>query len=148
MSLYFLRLLGWSLGGGSCYGYFGANCTGSYNGGTNGGNGEGPSTPIDDEDEESGAAGHGTGKLLSDYYLEHFSLAPGRGGDEFQFLQNDIYGGGGGGVLVNGEGPKRRCATLYNGEGYGAGGSGYQRFGVEGYCAEGLTGVVLVEVGP
>ena len=46
-----------------------------------------------------------------------------------------IYGGGGGGVLVNGEGPTRPRGQ-FDGEGYGGG--GYR---------DGLPGVVLIEVG-
>ena len=46
-----------------------------------------------------------------------------------------IYGGGGGGVLVNGEEPTRPRGQ-FDGEGYGGG--GYH---------EGLPGVVLIEVG-
>ena len=82
-----------------------------------------------------GAAGNGTGENLSDYYMEHFSLTPGRGGEEYEVAPYQIVGGGGGGVLVNGEGPTIPCAPN-DGQGYGAGG----------YC-EGLPGVVLIEVG-
>ena len=54
-----------------------------------------------------------------------------------------IFGGGGGGVLVNGEGPTRPCAPN-DGEGYGAGG-GRVECGDE---PDGLPGVILIEVGP
>lgn len=119
-------------------------CTGSYNGGTNGGNGEGPSTPINDDIQAFGAPGHGTGENLSDYYMEHFSLSPGRGGEMKVYYGGlSIYGGGGGGVLVNGEGPTRPGCLQTAGEGYGGGGGGG-----ENDCTHGLPGVVLIEVGP
>ena len=90
-----------------------------------------------------GAAGHGTGENLSDYYMEHFSLSPGRGGDEYGQYQNgaeyQIVGGGGGGVLINGEEPTRPQGQN-PGHGYGGGG--------QGGAGVGLPGVVLIEVGP
>ena len=91
-----------------------------------------------------GAAGNGTGENLSDYYMEHFSLTPGRGGEEYEVAPYQIVGGGGGGVLVNGEGPTRPCAQTRphwpggEGEGYGGGATD---------CT-GLPGVILIEVGP
>ena len=88
--------------------------------------------------QQVGAKGLGTRENLSDYYMEHFSLSPGKGGDEHKTSPFSIYGGGGGGVLVNGEGPTRPCPRSGMGEGYGGGGS---------YC-NGLPGVILIEVGP
>ena len=69
--------------------------------------------------------------------MEHFSLAPGRGGDDAHGSYY-TYGGGAGGVLVNGEGPTRPFAPN-DGEGYGAGGW---------WQGHGLPGVILIEVGP
>ena len=65
----------------------------AFSGGSNGGNGPG---------EE---AGKGSGDDLSAYPMEHFTLTPGKGGAG---LTNDRFCGGGGGVLVNGEGPERK----------------------------------------
>ena len=52
------------------------------------------------------------------------------------------YGGGGGGVLVNGDGPQRD--SVNQGEGYGAGGGPHGVSGVMHY--DGLPGVILMEV--
>ena len=65
--------------------------------------------------------------------MEHFALAPGNGGKRFPM--GDLYGGGGGGVLVNGRGPPR---DETQGQGYGGGGA------AGGY--KGLPGVILIEV--
>ena len=47
----------------------------------------GPLTP-----QRIGPAGRGTGVNLSDYFMEHFSLAPGRGGDEYDKRGDKING--------------------------------------------------------
>ena len=68
--------------------------------------------------------------------MEHFALAPGNGGKRFPM--GDLYGGGGGGVLVNGRGPPRDCYKT-QGEGYGGGGAAGPHY-------KGLPGVILIEV--
>ena len=90
----------------------------AFSGGSNGGNGPG---------EE---AGKGSGDDLSAYPMEHFTLTPGKGGAG---LTNDRFCGGGGGVLVDGEGPERKSPHV--GEGYGGGG---------GTSAQ--AGIILIEV--
>ena len=46
-----------------------------------------------------------------------------------------LWGGGGGGVLINGVGPDRE--SKYQGQGYGGGGAGRN---------DGLPGVVILEI--
>ena len=58
---------------------------------------------------------------------------PGQGGQPY-----NSYGGGGGGVLVGGNGPYR---SGYQGAGYGGGGSGRAY-----WTSSGADGVILVEV--
>ena len=106
--------------GGSGYcggGGYGFSYKGS--GGTDGGDGE---------EGYSAPGGNGAGEDISDYntFLA-FSLSPGAGG---QYVGN-LYGGGGGGVLINGAGP---VASINHGQGYGGGGPG---------GLEGLPGVIL-----
>ena len=50
---------GYSGGGGYCNHYDLAQCSGNLNGGSNGSNGEGPSTPVNDQIMNLGAYGHG-----------------------------------------------------------------------------------------
>jgi len=90
------------------------------NGGSNGGNGlDGPT--------RSCCAGKGSGLDISTIALEHFKLTPAAGGEHCKHK-----GGGGGGVLVDGQGP-------HNGGSYGAGG---------GQCsnANPAQGIVLIEI--
>merc|ERR1712050_783494 len=70
------------------------------NGGSNGGDGQ---------DSSDGPGGKGSGLDISTIALEHFKLTPAAGGD-----YHVSCGGGGGGVLVDGQGP-------HNGGSYGAG---------------------------
>ena len=71
---------------------------------------------------------------VSTYIFASWVLSGGEGGQGF-----DKYGGGGGGLLVNDEGP---TASKYQGAGYGGGGSGY---GYSGY-REGMSGLILLEI--
>ena len=54
-----------------------------------------------------------------------------------------MFGGGGGGILVNGDGPPRINET--RGEGYGGGGSGLKRNWTEADEGAGIHGVILIE---
>ena len=71
---------------------------------------------------------------------EHTYLSIGQGGDSLTTLELRHFGGGGGGLLVNGEGPQRDFQFV--GEGYGGGGDGSGGYGY------GMQGVILMEVGP
>ena len=112
-----------------------------------------------------GNRGGGSGKDISSYTFNTWTLTPGAGGKPYSrydplpkcpFSQcrnnpNQSYGGGGGGVLVNGAGPK---ATKHQGQGYGGGGSGANRdipgynwrYGYPGVDVGGLPGVILLEI--
>ncbi len=57
--------------------------------------------------------------------------------DDCEWCYNYYYGGGGGGVLVNGEGDQH---SLYQGQGFGGGASGYGGFDY------GMSGVILIEI--
>ena len=91
------------------------------NGGSDGGNGGDVS--------DGGKGGKGTGEDISKYTFNAWTLSPGSGG-----RHDDYIPGGGGGVLVDGAGPR---ADEYNGEGYGGGGGGYYNTGSQ--------GVILIE---
>ena len=104
-------------GGGSSY---------SGDGGEDGGNGHGG----------RGSGGAGSGLDISSIHLQQFSLTPGVRGKEHA-PYGDRYGGGGGGVLVDGTGPQE---TSGDGQGYGGGGGGYtNNMG---------SGLVLLEIKP
>ena len=60
----------------------------------------------------------------------YFTFSPGAGG-----VHEYYYGAGGGGVLIDGIGPS---GDEGHGEGYGAGGSNYER--------DGYAGVILLEL--
>jgi len=82
----------------------------------------------DGQDSSDGNhGGKGSGLDISTIALQHFKLTPAAGGDYC-----GQYGGGGGGILVDGQGP-------HNGESYGAGG---------GKCnnADPAQGIVLIEI--
>ena len=115
---------GYSGGGG--YGYD-SGC----DGGTDGGDGE---------DCDYAHGGRGTGDDVTAYKMENFVLTPGDGG--YYSGSGYRYGGGGGGVLVNGDGPQRD--SVNQGEGYGAGGGPHFVSGVGHY--DGFPGVILMEV--
>ena len=102
-----------------------------YNGGSDGGDGEG---------DEAGA---GSGQDVSTFTFNTWVLTPGDAGQGYNrtytsgsYFYTRYYGGGGGGVLVDGEGP----GTDYReGKGYG-GGRG------AGGSVVGGAGVILIEV--
>ena len=105
---------GGGTGGEAGDGYSGGGYAGKHSGGSDGSNGEGGSGDY---------VGEGTGEDLASYQFDNFDLSPGLGGEYYQdpscwFLCN-ANGGGGGGVLVNGEGPQDR---VNNGQGFGGGG--------------------------
>ena len=86
-------------GGGN--GYCGGGQQGNA-GGTDGGNGVGGTSE-----------GQGTGEDVQSFKMDNFVLSPGAGGLPYR----TSYGGGGGGVRVNGIGPGRNSET--QGDGYG-----------------------------
>ena len=71
---------------------------------------------------------------MTDYIFSSWTLTPGAGG-KFQDDFYDNFGGGGGGVMVDGAGPQ---ANEFQGQGYGGGG--------DGGGLHGLQGVILLEV--
>jgi len=79
-------------------------------------------------------SGRGSVVNISNITLEHFQLTPGAAG-----TGNGSYGGGGGGLLVDGEGPQT-FSSLFDGQGYGGGKS------VAGDSAH--PGIVIIEVKP
>ena len=108
-----------------------------YNGGSNGGNGEGGSGRRGIPNH----GGRGTGENVASYVFDHFTLSPGQGGryhKRTHTLWNPAYfGGGGGGVMVNGKGPTSHYQNkpfwyappskhlpTYPGQGKGYGGGG------------------------
>ena len=72
---------------------------------------------------------------MTTYLLQHYQLTPGAGGETF-YIMDYNKGGGGGGVMINGQGPE---AEKYYGQGYGGGGY---------FGAYGLDGVIIVEISP
>ena len=96
---------------------------------------------------EDGAVYHGgtgAGDIVSEYSSDHYQLRAGAGGVRWLTDSQFYLGGGGGGVLVNGEGPGG--ATQHHGQGYGGGGCSQV---IEGSWSQtGLPGVVLIEIGP
>ena len=125
--------------GGDGNGYSGGGqCCGPFKGGFNGGDGE-------DDDQDEYEPGHGTGEDILAYKMENFVLTPGAGGNYYDYEQYEHWGGGGGGVLINGDGPMRD--SDYQGEGYGGGGCGHRSNGSKWEWIEtGLQGVNLLEV--
>ena len=112
-------------------------CNCSFNGGTNGSNGQGGSSL------KHSTFGHGSGVDLASLVIKHWTLTPGKGGDEYHHshMGDQYFGGGGGGVVVAGTGPSRD--HLVQGEGYGGGGGSQNP-----HFYPGLPGVILMEVGP
>ena len=100
---------GYSGGGGAGYG--------SSNGGNGGSDGE------NGEDGGAFAGGTGSGLNVTDLNIAGFEFTAGAGG-----ASNITLGGGGGGVLVNGEGPEGDEEDV----GYGAGGDGGEDAGDNG----------------
>merc|ERR1712227_710773 len=95
--------------------------------------GDGGSNGGDGEDGSGGNGGSGTGQDVSLFTFTTWSLGPGAGGRQYSGV-NFNYGGGGGGVLVNGAGPQ---GNIYQGAGYGGGGRN----------GAGHPGLILVEIG-
>ena len=142
---------GYSGGGTYCAKNANNNCTEASNGGSAGGDGHGIDINVFGHHTTiMGIGGNGTGEDLKMYHLEHWQITPGAGGKEniaHSFNGTQHLGGGGGGVLVDGTGPKRdpRLGER-TGEGYGGGG-GYT-FTLDTTPYMGLPGVILLEVGP
>ena len=126
---------GYSGGGAHCYSGYDDCTRTSFNGGTNGGDGEGSSDAVR---EYHYSHGKGTGEDVQRYELDNWTISAGEGG-KGAVRDGDYYGGGGGGVLINGDGPERESTAV--GQGYG-GGSAYAD---SGYWKNGLPGVVLIE---
>ena len=68
--------------------------------------------------------------------MDKFKLSPGQGGMAYRQSNGYVFGGGGGGILVDGAGP---TTNGYAGQGYGAGGGGNNNL-------NGLSGIVLIEM--
>ena len=112
---------------------------------------EGRDGGSDGGDGEDVVAGAGSGQDVTTFTFNTWVLTPGAPGQGYKYSYNytscssssayfyeRFYGGGGGGVLVDGEGPTR--PSVYQGSGYGGGGSGYSSY------PNGLPGVILMEV--
>ena len=124
-----------------------SKCAGSFKGGSNGGNGQPGIKPA----RASGPSGSGTGVRLDQFSMQYFHLSPGDGGTQDEGVElnsKQVFGGGGGGVLVNGVGPKRESTC--QGEGYGGGAGAllsHSIFKMNNFVgAVGLPGVILIEV--
>ena len=135
-------------GSGGGAGNGGAHCPGEGNGGMNGNKGDNCGTV-------QGAAGQG--ETAWNGHLANFkfnTLTAGSGGTPGSGTFNGypkVAGGGGGGVLVNGSGPRagRTCYGLTGGVGYGAGGGagGYSQTNACG-GSSGMNGLVYIEWNP
>jgi len=112
---------GYSGGGGGGTQYTGSS--GGF-GGSNGGDGQ-------DSPDGGRHGGKGSGLDISTIALEHFKLTPAAGGESCKLI-----GGGGGGVLVDGQGP-------HNGRSYGAGGGDHECSNVNHPAQQ---GIVLIEI--
>ena len=106
------------IGGGECskkhLGIPISKCPGQFTGGSDGGDGHGTG--------QWGNHGKGSGVRISQFSMQYFNLTPGVGGTQDEGLAGwytDVYGGGEGGVLVDGVGPDRESTC--QGEGYGGG---------------------------
>ena len=124
---------GFSGGGGSCY-----QCTGGLggSGGSDGGNGTNKPAPF--------PGGKGSAFDLSLVHMKNFILTPGAGGQprtpSRSVGPSRGYGGGGGGVAVNGKMPD--VTSKYAGAGFGGGSADeYSSSGYPGY-----QGCVIVEI--
>ena len=137
-----------TIGGGGCclkiYEIPLRTCPGSFMGGSDGSDGHGGWN-------QSGKHGNGTGVSLNQISMQYFHLAPGDGGTQdsgIEYKSEQVFGGGGGGVLVDGVGPDRESTC--QGEGYGGGAgallthSSTKKNNFVG--AVGLPGVILIEV--
>ena len=89
-------------GGKAGDGYSGGGAFGSHTAGHNGGADGG-----DGHTDGLYPSGRGSGQDVSSYVFDNFVLSPGMGGAYWYDILFDNYaGGGGGGVLVNGKGPR------------------------------------------
>ena len=86
-------------------------------------------------------SGAGTGKAVEEFTFTNWNLSAGKGG-RYNRKKDLNYGGGGGGILVNGVEPKAQH-NQFQGEGFGGGGSGLRGL-MENH--RGINGVILVEV--
>ena len=124
---------GYSGGGGVGY-------TNPCDGGTNGGNGTG--------DGDYSIGGNGTGEDISIYFFENYKLSSGEGGKHSTVSDSMFRGGGGGGVLINDEGPglkgNKDGVEWAHGQGYGGGGTYHVD---EPSDNLGAPGVIIIEVG-
>merc|ERR1712037_911823 len=75
--------------------------------------GDGGEDGGDADDSGSYKGGHGSGLDIGSVNMTKFTLSPGKAGTH----DGNDYGGGGGGVIVNGEKPESR--TEHQGEGFG-----------------------------
>jgi len=91
---------------------------------------DGGSDGSDGGDYSSAKGGKGSGLDVGTLNMTRFVLTPGKGGTHY----SGSFGGGGGGILVNGEKPE---GNQYYGEGFGGG--SYASY-------TGLSGCVLIEV--
>ena len=133
-------------GGGCCKKTFGNpvfKCVGSFMGGSDGSDGNGGWNP-------EGYHGMGTGVSLDQISMQYFHLSPGNGGTQdsgIEYYTEQVSGGGGGGVLVDGVGPDRESTCQGEGYGGGAGALTTQSYKVNNFVGHlGLPGVILVEV--
>ena len=118
-----------------------SNSFGSYGGDGYSGGGAGGSNAGDGGEDGSdgccdGHGGKGSGFDLASTSLEHFTVSPGAAGERHIINGGAHYRGGGGGVLVDGAGPRD---STYDGEGFGGGHGGY-------YSGVGTPGIVLMEI--
>ena len=86
-------------------------------------------------------SGAGTGKAVGEFTFSNWNLSAGKEG-RYNRKKDINYGGGGGGILVNGVEPKDQH-NQFQGEGFGGGGSGLRGL-MENH--RGINGVILVEV--
>ena len=137
-----------TIGGGACckkmFGIDVFKCVGSFMGGSDGSDGNGGWN-------RGGYHGNGTGVSLDQISMQYFHLSPGGGGTQdsgIETITEQVFGGGGGGVLVDGVGPERESTC--QGEGYGGGAGAlvtHSIFKANNFVGSvGLPGVILIEV--
>ena len=120
---------------------------GSIHGGDGYSGGAGPNASPGGSDGGSGEGynhGDGSGIDLSSFPLKSFVLTPGLGGEGYKGSKVANAGGGGGGVLVDSEGPVR----VFTSQGQGFGGGGCFRYSQGELMPYGLPGVILLEIEP
>ena len=109
-------------------GYSGGGGFGNFTGGSGGTDGQGGSK-----------GGQGTGENIELYKFNSWTLTAGEGGKSRE-NSNDYRGGGGGGILVNGDGPETSLSgqAEHHGKGFGGGSGG------QGGSAK--PGIILLEI--